>query len=305
MDHIIIDGFGLVFRSHFAFSSLQTSTGLLSGCIFGFLVSARTIKKRFPHCHVTIAWDNDPVRRKKVFAGYKANRSRLGIYEQIDDLKEIFSNLNVSQSEYIGEEADDVIASLIKCYDGQIYIYSSDKDMFQLVKDGRVIVIRPKRGRYEERYFDEEAVKEAFKVSSENFVCFQCFRGDKVDSVPGVPRLPSDLIARLSEKYKTPQNIYDNLDEEKLTEFQRTSLLECRDQVLLNDQLVKLRNDLDLEIMTGKPNAEALVPLFDKYDINSLKSNSYVEVFIDEPSFTARKAPALVVSYPSLFEGEN
>ena len=114
MDHIIIDGFGLVFRSHFAFSSLQTGTGLYSGCIYGFLVSARTIKRRFPHCHVTIAWDNDPVRRKKVYASYKANRPRLGIYEQINDLKEIFSNLNVSQSDYMGEEADDVIASLVR-----------------------------------------------------------------------------------------------------------------------------------------------------------------------------------------------
>jgi DNA polymerase-1 len=305
MDHIIIDGFGLVFRSHFAFSALQTSTGLYSGSIYGFLVSARTIKKRFPHCHVTIAWDNDPVRRKKVFAEYKANRPRLGIYEQINDLKEIFSNLNVSQSEHIGEEADDVIASLVKLYDdGQVYIYSSDKDMFQLVVDGHVIVIRPKRGRYEERYFDEEAVKEAFKVSSGNFVCFQCFRGDKVDNVPGVPRLPSGLIARLSEKYKTPENIYENLENEKLTEFQRTSLVECREQVFLNGQLVKLRDDLELKIVTGKPNAEALVPLFDKYEINSVKSSSYVDIFTDDPSFTARKAPALVVSYPSLFEGE-
>lgn len=302
MDHIIIDGFGLVFRSHFAFNSLQTSSGIFSGSVYGFLVSARTIKKRFPHCHVTIAWDNEPIRRKKVFASYKGNRPRIGIFEQINDLKEIFSNLNVSQTEYIGEEADDVIASLTKYYDdGQIFIYSADKDMLQLVEDGRVIVIKPRRGRHEEKYFDEEGVRELFKVSSENFVCFQCFRGDKVDNVPGVPRIPSNLIASLSEKYKSPQNIYEHLDKENLTNFQRTSLIECKDQVFLNFQLVNLRKDLNLEIMTGEPNALALVPLLDKYEINSVKAQSYVEVFIDEPSFTTRRAPA-VISYPSLFE---
>jgi len=303
MDHIIIDGFGLVFRSHFAFSNLMTQNGIYSGSVYGFLVSARAIKKRFPHCHVTIAWDNEPVRRKKVFASYKGDRPRIGVYEQINDLKEIFSNLNVSQTEYIGEEADDVIASLVKFYDdGQVFIYSADKDMFQLVKDGRVIVIRPKRGKYEEKYFDEEAVRELFKVGSENFVCFQCFRGDKVDSVPGVPRIPSNIIASLSEKYKSPQSIYEHLDKEKLTEFQRTSLIACKDQVLLNYQLVNLRDDLNLEIMVGEPNALALVPLLNKYEINSIKAQSYVEIFIDEPSFTTRKAPALVVSFPSLFE---
>lgn len=304
MDHIIIDGFGLVFRSHFAFSKLMTNKGLYSGSVYGFLVSARTIKKRFPHCHVTIAWDNDPIRRKKVSASYKANRPRLGIYEQINDLKEIFSNLHVSQTEYIGEEADDVIASLIKYYnDGQVYIYSADKDMLQLVKDGHVIAIRPKRGRHEEKFIDEEGVKELFKVSAQNFVCYQCFRGDSVDNVTGVPRLPSTLIARLSEKYQSPEKIYENLSSEKLTDFQRTSMMECKEQVILNHQLVKLRDDLELEITTGKPNAEALVSLFDKYEINSVKAQSYVEVFVDEPSFTARRAPA-IVSYPSLFEGE-
>ncbi len=304
MDHIIIDGFGLVFRSHFAFSSLLTHTGLYSGSVYGFLVSARTIKKRFPHCHVTIAWDNDPVRRKKVFASYKANRPRLGIYEQITDLKDIFVNLNVSQTDYIGEEADDVIASLTKIYDGLIYIYSADKDMFQLVEDGRVIAIRPKRGRHEEKFFDEEGVFESFKVSSKNFVCYQCFRGDSVDNVPGVPRLPSSLIARLSEEYGTPEKIYENLGSEKLTKFQRDSMMEFKERVLLNHQLVKLRDDLDLEIVTGTPDAAALVPLFDKYEINSVKAEAYVEVFVDEPSFTSRRSPA-VVSYPSLFEGED
>lgn len=303
MDHLIIDGFGLVFRSHFAFSKLVTGSGLYSGSVYGFLVSAKTLKKRFPHAHMTIAWDNDPVRRKKVSSTYKANRPRIGIYEQINDLKEIFSNLHVSQSEYIGEEADDVIASLVNIYsEGHVYIYSADKDMLQLVKDGHVTVIKPKRGRYEEKFFDEEGVRELFKVSAENFVCYQCFRGDNVDNVPGVPRLPSTVIASLAEKYKTPEAIYENLSSEKLTDFQRTSLMECREQVLLNHQLVHLRTDLNLEIITGKPNPDALVPLFKKYEINAVKAASYADAFVDEPTFTTRRAPA-VVSYPSLFEG--
>lgn len=304
MDHIIIDGFGLVFRSHFAFNTLITRTGIFSGSVYGFLVSARTIKKRYPHHHITIAWDNEPVRRKTVFASYKRERPKLKISEQIEDLKKIFRNLNVSQTEYAGEEADDVIASLTRIYDdGQVFIYSADKDMLQLVEDGRVIVIRPKRGQHPEKYFDEEAVKEMYKVSSQNFTCFQCFRGDKVDNIPGVPRLPSSVISALTEKYGSPENIYENLDQEKLTEFQRTSLMECKEQVLLNQQLVNLRKDLSLEIITGEPNATALVPLFNKYEINSLKTQSYLDVFVDQPSFSARKAPAAVVSYPSLFEG--
>jgi len=306
LDHIIIDGFGLVFRSHFAFINLQTKAGLFSGSVYGFLVSLRSLKTRFPHCHITIAWDNEPVRRKKVFATYKGTRPRIGIFEQINDLKEIFSHLRVSQAEYIGEEADDVIASLVQKYsqEGQVYIYSADKDMLQLVKDGSVIVIRPKRGKYEEKFFDEEAVRELFKVSPKNFVCYQCFKGDSIDNVPGVPRLPIKIIASLTEKYQDPQKIFDNLESEKLTDFQRTSLLENKEQVLLNHQLVKLRTDLELEIATGIPNAEGVVPVLEKYEINSVKAGSYVDAFVDERSFTARRAPA-VVSCPSLYDEED
>lgn len=300
MDHIIIDGFGLVFRAHFAFSALQTTAGIYSGSVYGFLISARTIKKRYPHCHVTIAWDNEAKRRKSIYGSYKANRPRLTISEQISDLKKIFLNLNVSQTDFYGEEADDVIASLVQQYKDQIFIYSSDKDMFQLVKDGHAIVLRPKRGKIPERFFDEEMVKETYSVSPQNFSCFQCFRGDNVDNIPGVPRVRSKLLAYLSEKYKEPTNIYNHLDEEELTEYQRNSLINFKNQALLNYQLVKLRDDLVLDIRTGKPDVEALASILDKYEITSINPNTYIQAFTDTPSFNTRRAPA-VQSY-SLFE---
>jgi DNA polymerase-1 len=281
----------------------MTSKGLISGCVYGFLVSARTIKNKYPHCHVTIAWDTESTRRKSIDASYKADRPKFGAPEQILDLKHIFSHLNVSQSEYQNEEADDVIASLVRKYQddtNQIIIYSADKDLLQLVKDGKVIAFHPKKGGKAEKILDESAVKEEFGVWPKDLKCFQCFRGDSVDGVPGVPKIKTACLIPLIEKYKTPKEVYAHLDEEKLTNFQRDSIRAFEQRVYLNESLVGLRDDLELTINNGIPNEEMLSQYLDKYEIKAINPNSYINVFFDAPSFNVRTAPALQ-SY-SLFE---
>jgi DNA polymerase I len=303
MNHLIIDGFNLAYRSHFAFSTLMTSKGLTSGCFYGFLVSARTVKNKYPDCHVTIAWDTESTRRKTIDAGYKADRPKFSAIDQILDLKKACSYLNISQSEYQGEEADDVIASLVKKYQdatNQIFIYSADKDLLQLVKDGKVIAIHPKKGGQPEKILDEAAVKEEFGVGPKDMICYQCFRGDSIDSVPGVPKIKTACLIPLIEKYKTPKEVYAHLGEEKLTDFQRQSLLTFEQRVYLNESLVSLRDDLDLTIQNGTPNEEMLSQYLNKYEIKAINPNSYINVFFDAPSFNRRTAPALQ-SY-SLFD---
>jgi DNA polymerase-1 len=296
MDHLIIDGYNVAYQSHFAFQNFQTNTGVLSGSVYGFLVGVRSVKTRFPYCHVTIAWDNEATRRKAIFAGYKADRSSSGIGVQIADLKGFFRHMNVSQTEYPGEEADDVIATLTKKYkeEGQVIVYSADKDMLQLVEDGKVTMIRPKSGNRLERVFDEEEVKKEYGVGPKDLHAYFCFRGDKVDSIPGVPRLKSSRIAYLVNKYKNNMEIYANLKEEKLTNFERVSLSLFESQIQINQELVRLRDDLELIMVHGIPDAESLQLYLDKYEIRSINPHTYLGAFKDSSSFNTRKAPALV-----------
>ena len=303
MNHMIIDGFNMAFRSHHAFITLETPVGLLSGCVYGFLVGARSVKNKFPDCHITIAWDTDSTRRKQLDPIYKANRPKFELSEQIQDLKKIFSSLNVSQAEYAGEEADDVIATLAKSYGNSqniVYIYTSDKDMLQLVKDGRVHVVRPKKGAIPEKVFDEEAVKNEFGVSSEDLHSFLSLKGDSVDNVPGVPRVRSNCLIGLIKKYKTPKNIYANLQQEKLTDFERKSLVDAEQRVYLNTELVRLRDDLEVYVSKGVANEESLSTYIEKYAIKSINPNTYINTFLDLPAFNKRTTP-IVQSY-SLFD---
>lgn len=305
MDYVIVDGYGLAYKSYYAFSNLKTNTGILSGCMYGFLIGLRTIKNKFPYSHIIVAWDREPKRKKQIYADYKASRNHSQNFFDKDDLRYVLTNINITQAECEGEEADDVIASLVKRYgtdDNQIFIYTADKDLLQLVRDGRVIMIRPKSGKNPEKYYDEEMVKKEYGVNPTDFLLYQIFRGDSIDDIPGARRIASSVLTDLVTKYRTINSVYENLDKESLTKYQRNTLIAFKEQAIINMKLMKLRDDLDLNISKGNPNSEGLSHFLEKYEIKSIKVGEYVNIFIDIPSHI-KKGPT-VQSY-SLFDGEN
>ena len=293
MDNLIIDALSLAFRAHFANVMLTNNQGELSGCIYGTLNSLRSLKKKYPGFHFTFAWDNEPKRKREIYADYKSSRPPFQLGSQINDLKEILSCLNITQSESPGEEADDVIATLAKEYSGSelVFVYSGDKDLLQLVKNGKVIVIRPKKG--EEITYDEEAVEKTYGVTPQDFPCFLSFRGDTVDDIPGVKNLRSKVISHLTNKYKMPRSIYASLEGEKLTDFQRESLKESENQIYINYDLIKLRSDLKISSSVGTSNSTTLQKLLDKYGIKSIPSEGLVRMFENEGGFHFRTSPSI------------
>lgn len=295
MNYLIIDGFGLAYKSFYAYSNLTTSSGLDSGCVYGFVVSLKALKKKYPAFHFVVAWDRGYTYRKQIFSNYKSNRNEFSIDPHIEDIKKILTTVKITQVELQGEEADDVIASFVNknADNNLIYVYSADKDLLQLVKNGKVIVIKPKSASYPEKYFDEEAVYQEYGVEPRNLAAFQAFRGDTVDNIPGVPRLPSKVIASLISRYENPNAVYSSLESEKLTDFQRKSINDYKQQVLLNYNLTRLRCDLDYEITEGSLNEELLRVYLNKYEIKVISAEVFLEVFEKESTFLNRRAPAI------------
>lgn len=301
MNRFIIDGFNLAFRGHYAFRELMTSTGLLSGCVYGFLNTLKSLRTKYSSFEFVVVWDNHATRKKELFPEYKANRNSFNIDQPIQDLKTALKCLKTVQVEAFGEEADDVIATIIPNTEGLVYIYSSDKDLMQLVEDGKVVLIRPKVGATPERVYDEEAVVKEFGVKPADLACFLAFRGDSCDNVPGVPRLPSKVIASLVKEYHDPIGVYQNLSAEKLTEFQSKSLQSFEKQIILNYDLVKLRTDLDCLYALGSSNTEGFQKILEKYEIKAISASSYVTLFERDTSFQVRTGIPHVKTY-NLFE---
>lgn len=301
MNHLIIDGHALAYRSHFAFATLRTANGLFSGCLYGFLTTLGSTKKKFKDFKITVAWDNEATRKKAVFSSYKCDRTKFGIGDQVRDVKSVLSCLALTQAECPKEEADDVIATLVENYkkEGKVYILTNDKDLTQLVEDGRVIMLCPARNGME--YYDSEAVKKKFGVSPQDIACFLALRGDDIDSIPGLPRVRSTVIASLVEKYRSPQEVYRHLSEEKLTDNERLAFTNFEQQSAVNLSLTNLVRDLSLVISEGTTDPAHMQEYLNRYEIKKISAEAYVKLFGNESSFHMRESP-VVLQMTSLFD---
>jgi DNA polymerase-1 len=285
MHHFIIDALNLAYRAHNANFELKTASGLYSGMFYGFVRTIFSLKKKYRGYKFDVVWDRKPTHKIALHPEYKAGRTSLTdvIFSQVPDIQIFLKNAGIDQYHEEHQEADDVMASLVQTYSGEsgnIIVYSNDKDLLQLVKNGKVTVYKPKVAANPEKFYDEAAVAEQFGVPPEKLACYRSFDGDASDNIVGVNRVPRKIIAGLVNKYSTIEKIYEVLPEQKLTEFQRESMLECKSRIWINTQITTLNRYLrDIQCDQGETNKKNLVDLFDKYEIRSVKPDDIIEIF--------------------------
>ncbi|MBD3261286.1 MAG: hypothetical protein GF334_06310 [Candidatus Altiarchaeales archaeon] len=285
MNYFLIDAFNLAYRAHNVNYELRTIEGLSSGMFYGFLRTIFSLKKKYRGYKFIVVWDNHADHKFDLNPEYKSGRTPLPqtVTQQISDIKKYLQHCGIDQYEKKGQEADDVIASLVEMFKGEgntVIVYSNDKDFLQLVETGRVIVYKPKVGLSPEKFYDEEAVIEKFGVSPSKLACFRSFAGDSSDALNGVPRVPRKIIAGLVNEHEEIERVYDSLEEVKLTDFQRKMLMEHRGSVETNFKIIKLDRYLEgLEKTEGAYEEETLKSLLKKYEVKSINPAMMIDLF--------------------------
>jgi DNA polymerase-1 len=166
----LIDAYGLIYRSYFAFLSrpLRNARGQNISALFGF---ARTLVSLLdegksegpapltgasggtggglqkPQYLAAVFDSRTPTFRHKRYPEYKATRQKApeDLHAQVPLVEEVLRALRVPVLQAEGYEADDIIATLTRiCREEgrSCYILSSDKDLLQLVGEG-VWELRP------------------------------------------------------------------------------------------------------------------------------------------------------------------
>src|SRR5579862_1020389 len=103
-------------------------------------------------------------------------------------------------------EADDVIGTLTvqaAATGFDVAIVTSDKDFFQLVRDG----IRVFNPRDEGTWYDAAGVKEKFGVAPEQVVDVMALMGDTIDNIKGVPGIGEKGARELIATYGSLDNL--------------------------------------------------------------------------------------------------
>lgn len=244
--NLVVDGTQLFIRCSEApgLGSLTDSQGRSTGPIVGFLRALGSYHKRFPGVNVYVCWDGSSQRRKLMYPEYKANRSSRSGQPSfgIDWLKENLPFFGVVQAYNPEEEADDVMASLVRgpLKDAPNVMVTTDKDLLQVVSDS-THQLCPAVGAGREKIYDPFLVKSEYGVTPDRMVHIRALSGDKSDNIPGVVGFGVKTASKIVGLYGTVTSLLkSNLA--GLSKSQVAKLRANEQQILKNLELLQLRD---------------------------------------------------------------
>ncbi len=259
---LVVDSFGLIFRSYYAFlRPLTNPEGMNISAWFGFFKSVFAAASRYSPQAILFAMESrTPTQRKELYPEYKQNRQETppDLIAQIPLIEETMASLGWPILQVDGWEADDCIATLAKiCKEKsqKLFILSGDKDLMQLI-EGPVTMLKPVTAGYQE--IDREGVLKDKGVYPEQILDWLSLVGDSSDNIPGVSGIGEKTAQKLLSDFQTLEGVYGNLD--SMTPSIKKKLEAGRDSALLSRNLAKLNEDLELNVSLNKLNLEVNNP---------------------------------------------
>jgi len=259
--HLVIDGPYLAHKSYCAPYKLTTSTGLDSTMLHQFFRSLKSIHSKVKPDDIYIAWESHGTKswRKEKYPSYKKNRStvlRTEFWDYLSDVQLLCYFLGIKQFYSSGNEADDVIGRIVKSIKGEHIIYTVDKDIMQLIDDGRVSLYDGKKS------YHAVDVLNKFSVLPKQIPDLLAIWGDVSDNIEGIKGYGMRHSSKLLEKYGRVEDI-------PMSE----SISKYRERILLNKSLTKLNCDCCLLPVPSNnfETSETLETLLDKYELKVIK----------------------------------
>ena len=214
----------------------------------------------------------------KNIKNYKATRSKTPkeLIEQFPLITKYLEKRGIKFYFKNGYEADDVIANVARMCANQgmkVEIYSSDRDLLQLVNEN-VIVTLIKRNLNNTITYTHKNFESLLGLKVNQFVDFKTLVGDQSDNIPGAPGIGEKTALKLLKEFKTLKNIFDN----KMNlqrKIQRT-LSDFENQWKLYWMLSKIEDNFEIELsiedLKRKPCCvNELEEFLNKFDIRSFK----------------------------------
>jgi DNA polymerase-1 len=275
----LLDGHSLSYRAFFALPpSLATSTGQVTNAVYGFTsMLIKLLAEERPDL-LAVAFDiGAPTVRLEKYAEYKAGRPEAPdeFRQQLGLIVEVLETLRVPVIGVEAHEADDVIATLaVRAVERgiEVVIVTADRDFFQLVRPG-IKVMFNRRGISDIVLYDEQAVRERFGLSPEQYLDYVALKGDPSDNIPGVPGVGEKTAAKLVQEFGSVEELLSRTSEVKGR--LKGSIEEAGEQLRLNKELARLNVDLELDLapeesVMGEWDMDAVRRLFTSLEFRTL-----------------------------------
>jgi len=275
----LIDANALIYRIYHAMPKLTDPQGRPIQAVYGLANTLLKILKEEKPDYIFALYDRpEPTIRHQVFKEYKATRPPItdDLKLQISLSKKIFSAFNIPVIEKIGYEADDLIATLKEKFINladEIIILTGDLDTLQLV-DLKTKILTMQKGITKTMIYDENKVKEKYGLLPSQLPDYKALVGDPSDNIVGIPGIGPKTASRLLQNYQNLEGIITAAKEQKLDPKISLAILNNKEKLLFNRDLVTLRKNLDVEEKLLVPyqgyKEENLISVFQEFGFKSL-----------------------------------
>lgn len=304
---LIIDSNALIHRAFHALPpTLTDGQGRQTNAVYGFTtIFLKAIKDLKPDYVVACFDRKEKTFRHEEYLEYKATRTKAPdeLYAQIPLVKEVLEAFDVPVYELAGFEADDLIGTIatlktVDRPDVESVILTGDQDCLQLV-DYNTKVLLPHKGLSETILYGEPEVKEKFSgLSPKQLIDYKGIRGDTSDNIPGVRGIGEKGAIELLLNFGTLENIYKNIDSEKIKDRTRLLLSEQKDQAIMSKKLATIVLDAKIDFKLKDCRFQG----FDQDKVATLFMELGFKRLMSQISTLAKAGFAVPVGQSSLFE---
>jgi 5'-3' exonuclease len=273
---MLLDTASLYFRAFYGVpDSFRAADGTPVNAVRGLLDFISRLVATYSPSHLACCWDNDwrPAWRVKLIPSYKAHRvagagqtvvaemaasSDTSGEQAPDDLAvqvpfilAVLESLGIAVVGKDGYEADDVLGTLASTSPMPVDVVTGDRDLFQLVDDGRSVrVLYIARGVGKHEQVDEAWVRAKYGIAASAYVDYAIMRGDASDGLPGVAGIGDKTAAGLLNSYGSLEGILAAASDPhtKISASVRSKLGAAIDYLAVAPAVVAVVRDLDLDV---------------------------------------------------------
>ncbi len=308
MKLLAIDGNSILNRAFYGVKPLSNKNGVYTNAVFGFMnIYMKNMALIKPDC-VAIAFDmRKPTFRHKAVDTYKANRKGMPdeLAQQLVIVKDLLEKLGVAVLECEGFEADDILGTLarIATQSGdECVVLTGDRDSLQLVSDKVTVYLA---GNKETKIYDRARFFDDYGFEPINLIDLKALMGDSSDNIKGVAGVGEKTASALICEHGTVENIYENIENIKLTASLKAKLENGKSDAFMSKWLATIVTNApiceDISAYVPKQrNEEALCELLSELEMFKLMEKMQISqnlpkesACIDEDSPTCAEAPEL------------
>lgn len=247
---LIIDSSYLTYKSYFAYKNISYQ-GQPLGAFYGFASTVMRLCEELSPTQVVFARDlPKPTWRHKTYGEYKAGRKppEEEMISQIPIITNWCEAITDNVFAVEGYEADDIIyticcnlfadENLSKNHesvvvdetfknpkfpfdqtkletpihtDYQVYIYSSDKDLYQLFLMPEVYFLKTKRGSKTHQYYGINEFWEQYQIPPQVWIDYKTLMGDPSDNLKGLDKVGPKTAAKTIQELGSLKSMFDHL----------------------------------------------------------------------------------------------